>query len=221
MSTHRSADAVYHFTDYVYYALAVSRKLGWKKFSILGHSLGALGAGFVLGVLTCWLAWCAYIHTRLTPHDLINSINNQHNAYIGAAIGIALAGTYPESVLRVVTVEALGLISKPAEAAPATLRYVRQQGRFESQQCMVNPHTFLPSHYQHHPNPPRPQRIDPAARGVGGAAEPHQAGHQPRGVGQDLPLDGRGGGGAAADGGQVAGQPDARGDLGAHPGGSM
>jgi pimeloyl-ACP methyl ester carboxylesterase len=85
MSTHRSPDAVYHFTDYVYYALAVARKLGWKRFSILGHSLGA-------------------------------------------AIGIALAGTYPESVLRVVSVEALGLISKPAHAAPQTLRYARTHG---------------------------------------------------------------------------------------------
>lgn len=125
MSTHRSADAVYHFTDYVYYALAVSRKLGWKKFSILGHSLGALGAGFV-DLCAGWLAALVCVRTRRLPP--MNSFNQQivkQTKCVGAAIGIALAGTYPESVLRVVTVEALGLISKPAEAAPATLRCVR------------------------------------------------------------------------------------------------
>lgn len=66
--------------------------------------------------------------------------------YAGAAIGIALAGTYPESVLRVVTVEALGLISKPAESAPATLRCVPSGSIDSLYPCIADLHT-----YDHHP----------------------------------------------------------------------
>jgi len=46
---------------------------------------------------------------------------------LGAGIGLALAGTYPEMVERIVCVETLGIISKPAESAPTTLREAIRQ----------------------------------------------------------------------------------------------
>lgn len=112
MSALRRDDPMTQLTTYpkrqVYYALAVSRKLGWKKFSILGHSLGAFPD----------LAHSALLYST---HTLTHICTHK----TGAAIGIALAGSYPEVVQRVVTVEALGLVSRPAETAPQVLRCVR------------------------------------------------------------------------------------------------
>lgn len=71
------------------------------------------------------------VHPHLLPHPLLSPLtlrSPQHlrNArpMLGAAIGIALAGSYPEAVQRVVTVEALGLVSRPADTAPQVLRCV-------------------------------------------------------------------------------------------------
>ncbi|MEX1082384.1 MAG: alpha/beta hydrolase [Halofilum sp. (in: g-proteobacteria)] len=44
-SDHRPPGAVYHFVDYIADALATADALGWRRFTLLGHSLGgAIGA---------------------------------------------------------------------------------------------------------------------------------------------------------------------------------
>ncbi|MBS0568504.1 MAG: alpha/beta fold hydrolase [Proteobacteria bacterium] len=46
-SQHRPAGVRYHFVDYLDDVLATADALGWKKFSLLGHSLGGGIASFV------------------------------------------------------------------------------------------------------------------------------------------------------------------------------
>ncbi|MBV1884854.1 MAG: alpha/beta hydrolase [Gammaproteobacteria bacterium] len=40
-SEHRALGSHYYFTDYISDAIAVSQALGWQRFNLLGHSLGA------------------------------------------------------------------------------------------------------------------------------------------------------------------------------------
>src|SRR6185503_3165804 len=46
-SQHRSADASYHFIDWVPEVLRLADALGWAEFTIVGHSMGA-----AIGMLT-------------------------------------------------------------------------------------------------------------------------------------------------------------------------
>ncbi|NNF67529.1 MAG: alpha/beta fold hydrolase, partial [Gammaproteobacteria bacterium] len=50
-SDHRPANAAYHFIDNVADVIAVADRLGWKRFSLLGHSLGASVATLVAGTI--------------------------------------------------------------------------------------------------------------------------------------------------------------------------
>ncbi len=49
-SQHRPAGAAYHFVDYAAVVLAAADALGWERFSLLGHSLGAAVASLVAAV---------------------------------------------------------------------------------------------------------------------------------------------------------------------------
>ncbi|MFO1351741.1 MAG: alpha/beta fold hydrolase [Gammaproteobacteria bacterium] len=49
-SDHRPPGAAYHFIDYVYDVLNAADALGWERFALLGHSLGAGIAAFVAAV---------------------------------------------------------------------------------------------------------------------------------------------------------------------------
>lgn len=42
LSGHRPAGGVYHLTDYLHDALLVADAMGWERFFLLGHSLGAI-----------------------------------------------------------------------------------------------------------------------------------------------------------------------------------
>lgn len=50
-SAHRPAGAGYALWDYVYDVLQVAEQLGWKRFALLGHSLGAIVSLVVAGAL--------------------------------------------------------------------------------------------------------------------------------------------------------------------------
>jgi pimeloyl-ACP methyl ester carboxylesterase len=49
-SEHRSADASYHIWDDVREVLLIAREMGWQRFSLLGHSRGAIVAAMVAAV---------------------------------------------------------------------------------------------------------------------------------------------------------------------------
>src|SRR5690554_515903 len=48
-SSHRAADASYHFIDTVALFIQIADALGWSKFSLLCHSMGACAAALVAG----------------------------------------------------------------------------------------------------------------------------------------------------------------------------
>lgn len=50
LSQHRPPGTLYHFVDFVGDALAAADALGWQRFSLLGHSLGAAIAAFLAAV---------------------------------------------------------------------------------------------------------------------------------------------------------------------------
>ena len=50
-SQHRPAGAAYHFVDYAAVVLAAADALGWERFTLLGHSLGASIASLVAAVV--------------------------------------------------------------------------------------------------------------------------------------------------------------------------
>lgn len=50
-SQHRPPGVAYHFVDYVGDVVAAADALGWKRFSLLGHSLGAGVASFVAATI--------------------------------------------------------------------------------------------------------------------------------------------------------------------------
>ncbi len=50
-SSHRPAGAAYGLPDYVHDVLQVAEQLGWQRFSLLGHSLGAIISVFLAGAL--------------------------------------------------------------------------------------------------------------------------------------------------------------------------
>lgn len=51
LSDYRSAGVHYHFIDFIPDVVAAADSLGWQRFSLLGHSLGAGIASFVAAVL--------------------------------------------------------------------------------------------------------------------------------------------------------------------------
>jgi pimeloyl-ACP methyl ester carboxylesterase len=50
-SDHRPPGAHYHFVDFVPDVIAAAEALGWEKFALLGHSLGAAIASFVAAII--------------------------------------------------------------------------------------------------------------------------------------------------------------------------
>ena len=49
LSEHRSPDAKYHFIDWVGDVMAAADALGWQRFSLVGHSMGAAIAALCAG----------------------------------------------------------------------------------------------------------------------------------------------------------------------------
>ncbi len=60
-SQHRPAGVHYHFVDYIADVVAAVEVLGWERFVLLGHSLGAAVAGFTAGVLQQRVARLVFI----------------------------------------------------------------------------------------------------------------------------------------------------------------
>lgn len=50
-SPHRSAETFYHFVDWIPAVLAVGQELGWTRYHLLGHSMGAGIASLVAGAV--------------------------------------------------------------------------------------------------------------------------------------------------------------------------
>lgn len=50
-SQHRPPGALYHFVDFIADVVAAADALGWERFALLGHSLGAAIASFVAAVV--------------------------------------------------------------------------------------------------------------------------------------------------------------------------
>ena len=50
-SDHRPAGSCYHFIDYIFDMLEVLNYLGWDRFSLLGHSMGAGVASYLAGTI--------------------------------------------------------------------------------------------------------------------------------------------------------------------------
>ena len=89
LSQWRPAGAWYHYVDYVSDVIAVAEKFGWKRFSLLGHSLGGTVASVV-------------------------------------------AACRPQSVDKLLLIEALGPITAPADDALNQLRRgMNQRAAFE------------------------------------------------------------------------------------------
>lgn len=51
LSDHRSPGVPYHFVDFIPDVIAAADALGWDRFSLLGHSLGAAIASFVAAII--------------------------------------------------------------------------------------------------------------------------------------------------------------------------
>ena len=60
-SEHRSAGAGYALWDYAFYVLQVAEQFGWARFSILGHSMGAITAVLLAGAMPERIARLALI----------------------------------------------------------------------------------------------------------------------------------------------------------------
>lgn len=78
LSDHRAASAAYDFVGWIVDALEAADALGWRRFGVLGHSLGGM-------------------------------------------TGTCAAGTAPERISRVVTLDALGPLTREADEAPDAL----------------------------------------------------------------------------------------------------
>lgn len=50
-SSHRAPGGDYHIWDYAYDLLEVSEQMGWKRFSLLGHSMGAIVSALFSGTM--------------------------------------------------------------------------------------------------------------------------------------------------------------------------
>ena len=50
-SEHRSANATYHFIDWIPDVVAAADDLGWRRFSLMGHSMGASVASITAGTV--------------------------------------------------------------------------------------------------------------------------------------------------------------------------
>jgi len=61
LSSHRSIDATYNICDYPYYVLEAANHLGWEKFSLVGHSMGAVVSSMVAGAMPELVEKCVLI----------------------------------------------------------------------------------------------------------------------------------------------------------------
>lgn len=66
-SNHRPAGAGYALADYVHDVLQVAEQLGWQRFSLLGHSLGAIISVFLAGAVPERVARLALIDGLIPP----------------------------------------------------------------------------------------------------------------------------------------------------------
>jgi pimeloyl-ACP methyl ester carboxylesterase len=66
-SNHRPPGAGYALPDYVHDVLQVAEQLGWQRFSLLGHSLGAIISVFLAGALPERVARLALIDGLMPP----------------------------------------------------------------------------------------------------------------------------------------------------------
>jgi pimeloyl-ACP methyl ester carboxylesterase len=66
-SEHRPPGASYALAEYVHDVLQVAEQLGWQRFSLLGHSLGAIISVFLAGALPERVAWLALIDGLIPP----------------------------------------------------------------------------------------------------------------------------------------------------------
>lgn len=66
-SDHRPAGAGYGLPDYAHDVLQVARQMGWEKFSLLGHSLGAIISVIVAGALPDRISRLALIDGLIPP----------------------------------------------------------------------------------------------------------------------------------------------------------
>lgn len=66
-SGHRPPGASYALADYVHDVLQVAEQLGWQRFSLLGHSLGAIISVFLAGALPERVARLALIDGLIPP----------------------------------------------------------------------------------------------------------------------------------------------------------
>lgn len=66
-SNHRPPGAGYTLPDYVHDVLQVAEQLGWQRFSLLGHSLGAIISVFLAGALPERVARLALIDGLVPP----------------------------------------------------------------------------------------------------------------------------------------------------------
>lgn len=69
LSEHRPAGASYAIWDYVYDVLQVAEHFGWERFSVVGHSMGAIVGVLLAGALPERIERLALID-GLTPHTL-------------------------------------------------------------------------------------------------------------------------------------------------------
>ena len=85
LSGHRAAGAGYQLWDYALDALLVAEQFGWQRFSLLGHSLGAIVSMLLAAALPERVARLALIdgllplthEAELAPHKLGEALNAQ------------------------------------------------------------------------------------------------------------------------------------------------
>lgn len=126
-SEHRSADASYHIWDDVREILLIAREMGWEKFSLLGHSRGAMVAALLAAVAPESVNKLLLIEgiepQTLPPKDAAAQLKKFMDRYL-AASGISEGRKEMESMVRSRMKAGFGLGENAARLL--TLRNIEQ-----------------------------------------------------------------------------------------------
>jgi pimeloyl-ACP methyl ester carboxylesterase len=117
-SAHRPAGAGYALWDYVFDVLQVAEQLGWKRFALLGHSLGAIVSLVLAGALPERVTHLGLIDGVIPPTASGENAAERLGMALQAQLGLQdKRKPVYDSLERAVEVRMKGLVAVSREAA--------------------------------------------------------------------------------------------------------